>query len=179
MQVKDNGTDFEAIPTGNQPAVCSGIFDLGMQPAFNKQQHQVAFVWELNVVRKEGDYMGQRFKVTKKYHATLNERSNLSRDLEGWRGKAFTEQERLGFDLDVFKRKNCNLNMVEKPTKKGGTWTEPVSISGLQKGQSRMVPEQPDFIPPWIAELISSAGSSGDNDDSGTHAPDFDDPIPF
>ena len=38
-----------------------------------------------------------------------------------------------------------------------------------------MVPEQPDFIPPWIAALISSAGSSGGNVDSGTHAPEFDD----
>ena len=174
MEVRDEGRDFEAIPTGVQHAVCSAIHDLGMQPGYmGKIQHKVAIVWELAELRKEGDFAGKRFIVCKTYTASLNDRSNLSKDLEGWLGKAFTPEQREGFDLDVFLNHSCNLNMVEKTSESTGkTYTNVAGITGLHKGQNKMKPELPGYVPNWIAEMISK--------DSGSTSPDdFDDDIPF
>ncbi len=174
MQVKDNGQDFEAIPTGVQQAVCSAIHDLGMQPGFQgKIQHKVAIVWELDELRKEGDFAGQRFIVCKTYNATLNERSNLSKDLESWRGTAFTPEQRAGFELDSLLGSNCNLNMVEKTNTTGRTYVNIAGITGPHKGQTKMKPEKPGYVPKWIETMI--AGDSG----TTTSPDDFDDDIPF
>ncbi len=172
MIVKDEA-DFEAMPTGVVQAVCSAIHDLGMQPGYmGKIQHKVAIVWEVDEVRKEGDFAGKRFIVCKTYTVSLNERSNLSKDLEGWRGTVFTPEQREGFDLDMVLNHNCNLNMVAKTNDSGKTYTNVASISGLLKGQKKMKPEQPGYVPNWIAEIISK--------DTGSTSPDdFDDDIPF
>lgn len=173
MVVKDEARDFEAIPTGVQPAVCSAIHDLGMQSGFQgKIQHQLAIVWELSVLRTEGDFAGKRFIVCRKYNCSLNERSNLSKDLESWRGRAFTADEREGFEIDVLVNKNCNLNMVEKTNTDGRTFVNIAGITGTVKGQAKMVPEAPGYMPKWIMGLIGEANSD-------TGAEDFDDDIPF
>ena len=175
MQVKDEGRDFEPIPTGVQQAVCSAIHDLGMQPGFaGKIQHKVAIVWELDELRKEGDFAGSRFIVCKTYNATLNERSNLSKDLESWAGKVFTPEQRTGFELDTLLNKNCNLNMVEKTNTSGRTYVNIAGITGRSKEQAKMKPEKPGYVPTWIAAMIS-----GDSGNGGTSPDDFDDDIPF
>ena len=174
MIVKDEARDFEPIPTGVRPAVCSAIHDLGMQPGFQgKIQHKVAIVWELAELRTEGDFKDKRFAVCKTYNCTLNERSNLSKDLESWRGKAFTAEERAGFDLDTVLNQNCNLNMVEKTNDSGRTFVNIASITGMHKGQKKMTPKEPGYTPNWIAGLISGETNGG------TSAEDFDDDIPF
>ncbi len=175
MVVKDEARDFEPIPTGNQPGVCSAIHDLGMQPGFQgKIQHKVAFVFELAELRTEGEFTGKRFIVCKTYNFTLNERSNLSKDLESWRGRVFTAEERTGFELDVFLNHTCNLNMVEKTNTSGRTFVNIAGITGMHKGQKKMKPEQPGYMPSWLAGLMSGETSQG------TSADDFeDDQIPF
>lgn len=173
MVVKDEAKDFEPIPTGVQQAVCSAIHDLGMQEGYGgKPSHKLAIVWELDERRTEGEFAGQRFIVCKTYTATLNERSNLSKDLESWRGKAFTPDERDGFELDVLLGVNCNLNLVEKANSSGRKFVNVASITGLHKGQHKLKPEQPGYMPSWIAGLI--------NGENGVpSADDFDDDIPF
>jgi len=173
MVVKDEAKDFEAIPMGMQQAVCAGNHDLGMQEGYGgKPQHKLVLVWELLERRTEGDFAGQRFIVTKTYTATLNERSNLSKDLESWRGKAFTAEERAGFQLDVLTGVNCNLNLVEKESKNGRTYVNVAGIMPLHKGQKKVEPENPGYKPQWVTQLT-------DGDDGIPSADDFDDQIPF
>ena len=174
MVVKDEARDFEPIPTGVQPGVCSAIHDLGMQPGFQgKIQHKVAVVWELAELRTEGDFKGKRFTVCKTYNCTLNERSNLSKDLESWRGRAFTADVRNGFELDTVLNHNCNLNMAEKTNDSGRTFVNIAGITGMRKGQKKMKPEAPGYTPNWLAALMSGETNQG------TGADDFDDDIPF
>ena len=147
MVVKDEAQDFEPIPTGVQQAVCSAIHDLGIQEGFKgKPQHKLAIMWELEVRRTEGDFAKQRFIVCKTYSASLNERSNLSKDLESWRGRGFTQDERDGFELDAILNETCNLNMVEKTNNSGRTFVNVAGITGLHKGQKKMKPEQSDYV---------------------------------
>jgi len=173
MVVKDEAKDFEPIPMGMQQAVCVGNHDLGMQEGFKgKLQHKVALVWELAERRTEGEFAGQPFIVTKTYTATLNERGNLSKDLESWRGKAFTDEERAGFQLDVLAGVNCNLNLVEKQSRNGRTYVNVAGIMPLHKGQKKIEAENLGYKPRWIEQLING-------DDGIPSADDFDDDIPF
>ena len=179
MEVKDNGKDFEPIPTGVRQAVCSAIHDLGMQPGYKgKAQHKLVIIWELDAVHKEGEFIGQRFITWKMYTSSLNEQANLSKDLEAWRGKVFTQEQRDGFELDVLLNVNCNLNMVQSEKRPDGrTFVNVNGITGLHKGQNKMVPEQPGYVPAWIAALM--VGDVTGNKNSGTSPDDFDDDIPF
>jgi len=144
-----------------------------MQEGFaGKPTHKLAIVWELEERRKEGDFAGNRFIICKTYTASLNERSNLSKDLESWRGKSFTPEQRNGFELSVLSGVNCNLNLVEKTNGAGRTFVNVASITGLQKGQKKMKAEQSGYMPSWIEKMV--------NHDDGIPSPDeFDDDIPF
>ena len=174
MVVKDEARDFEPIPAGVQPAVCVAIHDLGTQEGFKgKPQHKLAIVWELEERRNEGDFAGQRFIVTKTYTSSLNERSNLSKDLESWAGKTFTaDQRENGFDLKVFLNRTCNLNLVEKTSSSNRVYANVAGITGLHKGQQKMKPENPGYVPKWIEQLTNG-------DDKLPSSDDFDDDIPF
>jgi len=95
IYAKDHATEFERPPTGPQNGICCSVVDMGMIPGFkNKPTHKVALVFETEAVRKEGDYAGQRFVLTQEEALSLNEKSNLSKFLESWRGEAFTDDQR-------------------------------------------------------------------------------------
>lgn len=63
------------------------------------------------------------------YTNSLGEKANLRRDLEGWRGKAFTEDELQRFDLMNILGKPCMLTIVGGENGK----TKVASVSGLPK----------------------------------------------
>jgi hypothetical protein len=171
------GGSFEHPPAGMHQAVCAKVFDLGEQPGFQgKPQHKVAIVWQLAEARKEGKFAGEPFTVTKTYTASLNEKSNLRKDLEGWRGRGFTPQELAGFDLENVVGVNCTLNLVSYTTKAGN---ESVRISGImpvQKGVELLAPTLPaDYMPKWIREALGQT-----EDEPREHVEDdFMNDIPF
>jgi len=174
MVVKDEARDFEPIPDGLQQAVLVANHNLGIRPGYaGKAQHKVVLVWELAERRTEGDFAGQRFVVTKQYTATMNERGNLSKDLESWRGRAFTEEERRGFELNDINAQNCNLNLVPK-IKDGRTYVNIASITKLHKGQKKIEPEHLGYMPKWVADIVNQNGDEGI-----PTGDDFDDDIPF
>jgi len=170
-------SSYEVCPTGMQPAVCSAVHDLGTQPGYQgKPTHQVGLVFELAVCQAEGDFAGKRFLRSRTYTASLNERANLRKDLESWRGRAFTSKELEGFNLEKLLGANCTLNLVEKTTNSGRTCVTIANVLPLTKGQKKLVPEQPGFMPDWMADKISDPDN---NSSSIPSADDFDDDIPF
>lgn len=92
--------DFEKAPAGTHVAVCFRIIDLGTQhEEYQGEEHvrsKVLISWEL-----PGETMadGRPFAVSRFYTNSLHEKSALRKDLEAWRGRAFTEAELQGFDL--------------------------------------------------------------------------------
>lgn len=176
MVVKDNAKDFEKIPTGLQPAICHSNVDIGERPGFQgKVQHKVVLVFELLETQKEGERAGKRFVVTNTYTAGLNAKSNLSKDLESWRGAAFTPEQRAGFDLDKLNGKPCTLNMIEKEKADGsgkGVYVGSI-LPKLKTSPDAQLENPPDFIPSWIKKLISGESPEVSGADN------FDDDIPF
>jgi hypothetical protein len=179
MVVKDNGEEYEAIPTGPQQAICLGDFDLGYQQNTFGIKHEVVLLWELET-RKQN---GERFTVTKRYTASLAEKANLRHDLESWRGRAFTAKELEGFELGNLKGINCTLNLVETTGKNGKNYVNIASIMNLTKGLEKIKRETPeDFIPKWVETAIQKqipAPSKTTKPETETASDHFDDDIPF
>ena len=187
MIVSRAQTDYEPLPVGVVPAVCVNYFDCGVQRGYQgKLQHKVVLLWELEARRTDG----QRFLATKNYTATLSEKATLTADLQSWRGRAFTEDELRGFELDNIIGKPCQLNLVQTTKANGDPFVEVQTVLRPNKGWVAFQPETaPDFVPPWVVtmqaqrldapapdgrtEYMSASGSSS----KGAQA--FADDIPF
>ncbi len=133
-------------PAGTHVARCFSIIDMGTQTSEymgeSKDLHKVRVTWELpeeKAVFKE-ENGEQPFVLSKDYTLSLYEKANLRKDLESWRGKQFTEQELMGFDISRLIGVPCLLSVVHKTTDKGKTFANISSVSSLAKGMK--CPEQ-------------------------------------
>jgi hypothetical protein len=174
--VTDSGGSFETIPTGVFPAVCCSLWNLGVQPGFQgKMTHKIVLGWEITERKKEGEWAGKRFMVTKTYTASLNEKANLRHDLESWRGRPFTTEELAGFDVEKVIGAPAMVNLVAQVSKAGKNWTGIAAIMPLSKGMERMNPETPrDYMPKWIAAIMGVEAAQ-----TAQAEPAFEDDIPF
>jgi hypothetical protein len=132
---KDSGGgNFELTPAGNHIGVCYMVCDLGDQETtFNgetKTQRKVRISWEL-----PGELMsdGRPFSVSKNYTLSLSEKANLRKDLESWRGRAFTDEELAGFDLFNVLGKACMVNVIHESAN-NKTYAVVASVASLPKG---------------------------------------------
>lgn len=119
MILTDKGGDFEQPPVGLHVARSVGLIDIGTQIGeYQGQQtikRQFILKWELpNELMSRGDAAGMPFVVSKFYTASLSEKSTLRKELEAWRGKAFTKDELAGFDARTILDKPCMVQIAEK-----------------------------------------------------------------
>jgi hypothetical protein len=107
------GTSYPMIETGTYQGVCVEVIDMGMreQKAFEsdevKMVPKVCIVWELSEHREDG----KPFVFSKEYKSSLHEKSGLRKDLDAWRGQAFTAEELKGFDLEKVIGANCMVTI--------------------------------------------------------------------
>lgn len=111
---KDSGNgDFEQAPTGNHLARCVRLIDLGTQHGTYEGKptvrNQVLISFELC---NEAMSDGRPFMISEFYTNSLNEKAKLRAHLEAWRGRAFTEEELNGFDLQNILGKPCMVSVV-------------------------------------------------------------------
>jgi hypothetical protein len=182
---RNNGKAYEPLPIGVVQAVCAFVEDIGTHETTFQgkpiQKHQVVVCWEINAQMTNGEYAGKRFMVSKFYTLSLNEKANLRKDLENWRGKAFTEEELAGFDVERLKGINCMLNIVEYKKLDGTTSQRPSAIMPCIKGLEKMIPEN-TTVPAWIDEMRNNSLEAHENRvNSGVDAQPTatDDGLPF
>jgi len=112
---KPDESNYVAPPAGLQPAVCTGIIDLGTQKVTfqgqEKQQRKIRILFEL-LDEKQAD--GRPFTISKKYTLSMSDRANLKADLEGWRGRPFTPDDFDKFDMRNLITVACTLNIVKR-----------------------------------------------------------------
>lgn len=127
------GVDFEPAPAGTHIARCVRVIDLGTHENnyFGQisMKHELFVMWELphemktyTIKGKDGapdKEVTEPFTVSKFYTASLSEKSHTRRDLETWRGRAFTEQELQGFDVKNILGAPCMLNVIHKQNQAG------------------------------------------------------------
>ncbi len=146
LTVRDNGCgDFELIPEATYIATSYLIVDLGtheyeyMGNAGQKQQVYIG--WELN----DTDSQGRPFTTGKYYTASLGKKANLRKDLEAWRGRAFTDSELEGFHLHNIMGKSCSIGIIHK---EAGEYKKArvSSIQALPKGTAAYQPANKPII---------------------------------
>lgn len=151
----ENEIDFEKLPAGSYPAVCYGVWDIGLQTKTwqgqEKQVHRIIIGWEVNkLMESEGKYKGKRFVISNWYTLSLSDKAILRQHLESWRGKTFTPENLKGFDLEKLIGVNCLLSVIinEKSGK-----TNIKTVMKAMSGTPKMIPENNTEPPKWILKL--------------------------
>jgi hypothetical protein len=171
MAIIVKGGDFVPAPEGMHSAVCVDALDLGEQETPWGPKHKVSLVWEIAARMEDG----KPFTVRKWYTASLNEKSNLYKDLCSWRGRDFTAEELKGFDIEKVVGAQCQV------------FVQHTQKDGQVRGNVRVVtkPAGPKLTPSGHyvrvkdrqPEQLSGIEDEGEADSYET-AP-ADDPIPF
>jgi hypothetical protein len=132
-----DGQSHTPAPVGVHRAVCVDVLDKGIVEVTwqgkTKKQHKISIAWQIDELRDDG----KRFLVYKRYTLSLHEKAGLRKDLESWRGKAFTRDEEMGFDVESVVGSCCLLNVVHN-TVGEKTYANVDSVMPLMKGMPQL-----------------------------------------
>ena len=177
---KSSGTSYAPAPQGTHAAVCVDVVDLGMlKVSFagkEKIQHKIRIVWQIDELRDDG----KPHQVSRRYTNSLHEKASLRKDLESWRGKAFTPTELEGFDLENLLSVGCFINVMHAPAE-GQTYANVGAVMKLPKGMTAPTPR--DYVRVCNREPEQDQQTPpGDYKDQQTPPDDYtvtDDDVPF
>lgn len=131
------GGDYKKVPQGVHMGRCYSLIDLGTQLVRyqfgDKTPHKIRIGWELFGEDEQGaplEVEGKPMTISKSYTLSLNEKSNLRKDLESWRGRAFTDEEAKGFDITKLLNVWCMVNVTHSENN-GKTYTNVASLTPL------------------------------------------------
>ena len=139
---KETGdSDFTIVPEGTHLAMCNMIVDLGLQRTTyqgdEKIKPQIYIRWELPSERITYKVDGQEregpMTIGSVYTNSLGKKAYLRRDLEAWRGRAFTSEELQGFDLTTILGKPCQVTVTHRESN-GKTYANVTGVAGWPKG---------------------------------------------
>lgn len=126
----------EQIEAGTYIARCYSMIHIGTvefeYQGQKKSSNKVRITFELPTetkVFKEGE-PARPYSISAEYALSLHKKSNLRPVLEGWRGKAFTDEEAENFEISKLVGVPAFLNIIHN--EKG--YAEISSISRLPKG---------------------------------------------
>lgn len=198
------GGDFTPVPEGTHFAVCDMVVDLGKQKTTymgdTTIKHQVYIRWQIPAERMEYEKDGQKVEgpmvIGKTYTASLSEKANLRKDLQAWRGRAFTEDELLKFDISKLLGAPATITVTHKPKEGGGVYSNITSVGGIPKGMEKPKvegdplmygdedPGSYDRLPKWLKEKVDNQVTvdPGPHDERNPPTADYadlDDEIPF
>jgi hypothetical protein len=131
----DSGNkEFQQLTPGTHLARCYSIVDLGVQrgeyqgtPTVRKQ---IVVRWEVPGETIEIDGEAKPLTISRFYTNSLNEKSTLRHDLVAWRGREFTAEELMRFDLQNILGKPCLITVAHNDKGKARV----LAVSGLAKG---------------------------------------------
>lgn len=139
----------EPIPAGMQVARAYAAVDLGTHhdDKFDKDRREIIVIFEVPKHRITIERDGEEPKdlpraISQRYTLSLNEKANLRKHLESWRGRGFTADELKGFDLRNILGKPCLLNITHNSTDRG-TFANISSITPLMDGMDAPAQENP------------------------------------
>lgn len=197
------GGDFTPAPEGTHFGACDMVVDLGKQKTsyqgVESLKDQIYVRWQIPSERIEWtDGEGVKHEgpvvIGKTYTASLGEKANLRKDLQSWRGKAFTEAELKAFDVSKLLGVGATISIVHNH-KDGKTYANIGAIGGLPKNMPKIEAENGailydpdntdsfDKLPKWLREKIESqvvpTGKTDGNDPDSWRNNELDDDVPF
>jgi hypothetical protein len=161
------GGSFVPVPAGTHAAVCCDVIDHGLvEITFSgktQKKHKITIAWQIDELMDTG----KPFLVRRRYTLSLHEKATLRRDLESWRGKAFSDKELEGFDLESLLSVACLINVIHE-NRNGSVFANVASVMRLPKNM--VAPTVKDYL-----RICDRPQTDGANDDLGIS----DDDVPF
>lgn len=141
-------------PAGTFVARCYKMIHIGtIQDEYNGESrwvNKVLIEWELPTEMKvfSQEKGEQPISVSKEFALSMHAKSTLRAFLTSWRGKGFTEEEAIGFDVSRLVGVPCQLSIIHEPRKNnpGEFFAKISSVSALMKGFDAPNPVNPAFI---------------------------------
>lgn len=127
---------YPPAPEGRHIAVCSDVRDIGEQDTPWGKKRMVEIWFQIEALREDGE----RHRLRSRYTATLNERGNLRKALESWRGRRFSETELAQFDIETLKGVNAEINVVHNVTDQGKRFANISTILPPLKDAKKLEP---------------------------------------
>ena len=162
-----SGTDFELPQAGAVVGRCYMVADLGTQDTTfkgtPKKSHKVLLQWELSETMQDG----RPFAISSRYTLSLFDQALLRQHLESWRGRGFTEDELIGFDVKNVLGHYCMLSIVHN--KDGDkTYANVKGIMPVPKGMEKPAPVNKDvyfdldtssldILPEWVQNVVKKS----------------------
>lgn len=154
INATNSGVTREPIPAGNYLARCYQMIEIGTvtETVMNKTvtARKVRIGWELPTELKvfKEEKGEQPLVISKEYTLSMNEKSNLRKDLKSWRGKDFTEDEAKSFDITKLLGAACMLNITHKASKSDASkvYDQISAITPLPKGVKCDPQINPNFV---------------------------------
>ena len=197
----EGGSKRGLIEEGIQHAICYAVYDLGTQysEVYEKHSRKVLISWELPehriTIDKDGKELNLPRAISKQYTVSLHEKATLRKDLESWRGRAFTSKELEGFDLCNVLGVNGMVQVIHRQVERN-TYANVQTVLPLMKNMEKRKSENtlryfsfeedaaiPENTPDWIVEMIEKAEEWGKETHNGSEeeSPPLpeDDDIPF
>lgn len=169
INATNSSSPRELVPAGNYIARCYQMIEVGTITEIvmgeQKVLRKVRIGWELPDELREFDKSRgpQPLVVDQEYTLSMNEKANLRKMLESWRGKGFTDKEAECFDITKLIGVPCMLNIIHKTSKKGSTYEQISSVTAVPKGMT---------VPPQITKTFILSYDSF-NEDLFNSLPDF------
>lgn len=142
-----SGADFKPCPEGLQRLVCCDVINHGVQKDRFGESRKVTIVWQSEHHIDDPEHPeihGLPYIVQRRFTASLNEKADLRKVLESWRGRKFTKEELAHFDLDPDPPAKPTLiganayAQIFHEKKPRGTFAELATIMPLPKGMERL-----------------------------------------
>ena len=135
-------SQFEPAPEGLHAAVCVDVWEPWTEerPADwgGGLRDVIRIVW---VIEETNPKTGRPFEVSQKYTLSLHEKANLCKHLESWRGKVFTDQEKIGFDVEKLIGVNCQIQVIHRIAESGTYANVQTIVPAARTGPRLLVPE--------------------------------------
>lgn len=199
------GGDFKPVPPGNHVGICSMVVGLGKQRIQSQMygesvKPQIYVAWELpheqiTWTDKDGNEKTGPMRIGKTYTLSLHENANLRADLESWRGRPFTEEERQGFDINKLAGAAAMVNVTHKENN-GKTYANVTAVTPLPKGMEKpalfdaaLIYDDDEFrhnyenLPEWLQKKVDAQVRDEPKPSNSRHVElaegELDDDVPF
>ena len=174
-------TKSDPVPAGTHHAVCYGVIAVGTQPSEKfTARPKIIVCFEIPSERITIKDQDLPRGISKRYTLSLNEKSNLRKDLQSWRGKPFTPTELDGFDVSKVIGSNCLISVLHSD-RAGAVYADISGISALPRQMASVRPENqplyfnlieaidlakktgntevnwPSELPPWVHKVCEGA----------------------
>lgn len=150
--VSGGGKDFEPVSAGTHFAVCTGVFDIGLQPgsvAYPAPRRILQLRFEIPAERVQWEKDGQSFDkpaiIYERLTLSMGKKALLRAMVESWYGIGLTDEMAAKVDIEKFAGRCATLSIVHNKSGEK-TYANIGSIGPLPKGMPPVVPENPILI---------------------------------